>query len=90
MRLLLAITLWYALMSAVTYIAFAIDKGRAERGEWRIPERVLHSLEALGGWPGALYALDALRHKRQKTSYTMVLYGISALHALGGLWWCLH
>ncbi len=43
----------YALVSLLTLIAYGIDKSRAIDGRRRIPERRLHLLELLGGWPGA-------------------------------------
>jgi uncharacterized membrane protein YsdA (DUF1294 family) len=80
----------YLIMSVVAIAAFAIDKQAAERGERRTPERTLHTIEALGGWPGALIALDLLKHKRQKMSYKITLYLISALHvAAWALVWAL-
>lgn len=71
----------YAVMSVVTFAAFAIDKRAAHRGRWRTPERTLHTLELLGGWPGALLAMRLVRHKRRKGRYVAVLWGIIALHA---------
>jgi uncharacterized membrane protein YsdA (DUF1294 family) len=42
-----------ALLSALTYWVYAVDKRRAEERLWRVPEARLHLLELLGGWPGA-------------------------------------
>lgn len=39
------------------------------RARPRIAERTLHGIELLGGWPGALLAREALRHKSWKPSY---------------------
>jgi len=81
------VLLVYLLMSLAAIVAFTLDKAAAVRGERRIPERTLHAIEALGGWPGALIALDLVKHKRQKSSYLSVLYLIAALHgALWALW----
>ena len=79
------ILLIYALMSLVAIVAFTIDKAAAVKGERRVPERTLHTIEALGGWPGALIALDLVKHKRQKRSYTNILYLIAALHVAAWL-----
>ena len=72
----------YCVMSGVTLLAFAVDKMAAQRNTRRIPERTLHLLELCLGWPGALIALHLVRHKRQKSSYTNILYMISAFHIL--------
>ena len=56
-------------INALTYWIYAIDKRRAQAGEWRISERALHLAELLGGWPGALMAQRRLRHKCSKFSF---------------------
>jgi uncharacterized membrane protein YsdA (DUF1294 family)/cold shock CspA family protein len=76
--------LGYAVMSAVAFVLHAVDKRRAGKGAQRLPERVLHALELLGGWPGALLAQRYYRHKTQKTSYQLVFWAIVAVHV--GFW----
>ncbi|WP_404408128.1 cold shock and DUF1294 domain-containing protein [Pseudidiomarina marina] len=64
----------FALLSAVTYFFYAIDKRAAQNGDQRTPENVLHWLSFLGGWPGALIAQQQFRHKTRKTSFRAVFY----------------
>ena len=59
----------YMVMSLVTFAAYAADKSAAARGGFRTQESALHLLEFAGGWPGALIAQRALRHKTRKRSY---------------------
>jgi uncharacterized membrane protein YsdA (DUF1294 family) len=73
---------FYLLMSLVTFAYYGLDKRRAGRGQWRIPERTLHLLELLGGWPGALAGQAFFRHKRSKSSYMLVFWLIVVLHLL--------
>ena len=56
-------------ISAATYLVYAADKSAAERGRWRVSERTLHMWSLLGGWPGALLAQRALRHKTRKDEF---------------------
>jgi len=81
-RLVLLIAAAYLVMSVATFAAFAFDKRAARRGRPRTPERVLHTLELLGGWPGALAAQRLLRHKSKKPAYRLVLALIIAAHIL--------
>lgn len=86
--LIYAVTL--AAMSVVTWVVFAWDKRRAKKKGWRVSERTLHTLELLGGWPGAWLAMRWLRHKSRKRSYRRVFWAIVALHAAGvalAVWW---
>ena len=80
----------YVVMSAVTFIVYAMDKRAARRGAWRTPESTLHLLELFCGWPGALFAQNVLRHKSVKTSFRIVFFVAVALNlsCLGFLvWW---
>ena len=77
----------YGVMSLVTFLMYAIDKGAAESGRRRVPEGRLHLLELLCGWPGALVGQQFFRHKTRKTSFQVVFwfYVILNLSVLGWL-----
>lgn len=49
--------------------AMGIDKRRAIKGKWRIPERTLFLWAALGGAWGSLIGMRAFRHKTKKTAF---------------------
>lgn len=82
-----SILLLYLGASAVTFVAYAHDKSAARRQRRRIPERELHTLAFVGGWPGALLAQQLLRHKSKKESFRTVASLVVALNcaALGWL-----
>ena len=80
--------LWvYATASVAALIAFAIDKRRARLDRRRIPERNLHMLELLGGWPGALVGIFVIRHKSRKFGFLAVTALIVILHATAWFFW---
>lgn len=70
----------YGLASAVTFVLYAYDKQQARHGRWRTPEKVLHGVELLGGWPGALVAQQVFRHKTRKVSFQVWFWLIVAVH----------
>jgi len=72
------------LASVMTFLAYAVDKARASRNAWRIPEAKLHLLALCGGWPGALAAQHLLRHKNRKPAFQVVFWCTVALN-LGAL-----
>ena len=70
----------YTVASLVAFGLYWYDKQQARTGQWRTPENVLHGVELLGGWPGALVAQQVFRHKTRKVSYQVFFWLIVALH----------
>ena len=70
----------YLGMSLFSIWQYSRDKHNAQSGAWRIPEKQLHAVELLGGWPGALLAQQLLRHKTKKASYQGVFWLIVLVH----------
>ncbi len=66
----------YLVASVTTYLLYKHDKQRARDKGWRVPERMLHLGELLGGWPGALIAQQRFRHKTVKLSFRLVFFAI--------------
>jgi uncharacterized membrane protein YsdA (DUF1294 family)/cold shock CspA family protein len=83
-----AIGLLYAALSLLAFIVYAIDKSAARNGGWRTPESTLHLLGLAGGWPGALIAQQALRHKSKKVSFR-ALFWVTVLVNCSALVWLL-
>lgn len=80
----------YSVNSVVTGLVYGYDKWAAQTEGWRIPEATLHSLEFLGGWPGALIGQQVFRHKRRKLDY-MALFALIVLsHGLFWGWYVWH
>jgi uncharacterized membrane protein YsdA (DUF1294 family) len=69
MSLAAAILIYLAAINLATFLAFADDKRRSERGEWRIPERSLLTYAAAGGSLGAVLGQQILRHKTRKEPF---------------------
>jgi len=66
----------YLVMSIVTVVVYAMDKRKAVKSQWRIPEATLHLLELLCGWPGAMFAQVLIRHKNAKFSFQLVFWAM--------------
>lgn len=74
-----------AVISAITFILYGADKGRAKRGAWRIPEKVLLGFSFFGGAPGGLLGMLAFRHKTRHWYFWAInLLGIAWQAALFG------
>ncbi len=72
----------FVVNSLLTILFYWEDKHLAQYKYWRIPEKCLHIWELLCGWPGALYAQQAFRHKRSKTSFMIVFWFCAAVNVL--------
>ena len=64
---------WLAAVNVVTFAVYGIDKAKAKRGAWRVPERTLFLLPLLGGSLGALLGMKVFRHK---TKHWYFVWGI--------------
>jgi uncharacterized membrane protein YsdA (DUF1294 family) len=72
----------YVLMGVGTFLLYRVDKNRAIQGQWRIPESSLQLCALFGGWSGALFAQQYLRHKNRKVSFQLVFWLIVSVHLL--------
>jgi uncharacterized membrane protein YsdA (DUF1294 family) len=72
----------YPFMSLLAVGLYDYDKKQARVQGQRTPEKVLHGVELLGGWPGALIAQQLFRHKTRKVSYQLLFWLIVLLHEL--------
>ena len=61
------------LINIVTFLVFVIDKRRAVKRKWRIPEKTLLGLSLIGGSAGGLIAMYYFRHKIRKPAFA---YGL--------------
>ena len=75
-------SLYCAVMSGITYLAYGWDKQQALEKQWRMTEARLHLMELIGGWPGAFLAQRRLRHKCSKVSYQVVFWLIVLTYQL--------
>jgi len=72
---------YFAVINLATYAAFEIDKQRAIRRGWRLPERLLLVMALIGGSIGAVAAQRRLRHKTLKQPFASELMMIVGLQA---------
>mgnify|MGYP003636428693 FL=1 len=80
------LALAYLGLSMVTYMIYALDKSKAQRGAWRISEASLHFLALIGGWPGAAIAQQLLRHKSKKRSFRIIFWNTVIINCATLAW----
>ena len=64
--------IWILLFSLITLALYAADKGRAQRGRWRIAEKTLYLFGLAGGAIGGILGMKVCRHKTKHISFWLV------------------
>ena len=61
--------LYLLAINLIAFLAMGIDKWKAKKGAWRIPEQTLLSLVLLGGGIGGIAGMYTFRHKTKKPRF---------------------
>ena len=77
--ILRVVILYLVAINVVTFLLYGIDKFKAKRSKWRIPESVLLGLAVIGGSVGAWLGMMVWRHKTQHKKFK---YGIPLILAI--------
>jgi len=74
------VILYLMILNVITFILFGIDKKRAIKDEWRIPEATLMGLAALGGSVGAFAGMEFFRHKTKHKKFKLGIPALIVIH----------
>ena len=75
----LLLVAYVAIINTLAFIVYGIDKLKAKKGRWRIPESTLLLLAVVGGSMGAWYGVRVWHHK---TLHKKFKYGIPLIMAI--------
>ena len=70
------------LINAIGFLLMLVDKYKAKRNLWRIPEATLIGVAALGGSIGAIAGMNLFRHKTKHAKFYIGLPVILALQII--------
>ena len=65
------LTIYLILVNAIAFLLMLIDKQKAKKKKWRIPEATLIGSAAIGGSIGALAGMYTFRHKTKHPKFTI-------------------
>ena len=65
------ILLYLLIVNAVSFLLMLVDKRKAQKNLWRIPESTLLLSAAIGGSLGALAGMYKFRHKTRHLKFTL-------------------
>ena len=65
------IIIYFIAINIIGFFVMWLDKRKAKKGQWRIPEKTLFIITALGGGIGTIAGMYAFRHKTQKLAFVI-------------------
>lgn len=78
--------LYLLLINAVAFLLMLVDKIKAKKNRWRIPERTLFGSALLGGSIGAILGMYTFRHKTKHLSFTLGMPAILIAQVALAIW----
>ena len=77
--------IYLLIINAVAFASMLIDKIKARKNLWRIPEATLLTFAILGGSLGAYAGMQLFRHKTKHPKFSFGLPVILAVHIMIGV-----
>ncbi len=78
---------WLISVNMTALLLYGYDKIQAIRDEFRVPEKIMHTIVLIGGGIGGLAAMIIFRHKIRKAKFQLVFWIILALQIAGAITW---
>ena len=75
--------IYLIIINIIGFLIMYIDKRKAEKGKWRISEKTIFIITALGGGIGTISGMYTFRHKTQKFQFVFCLPAITILKIIG-------
>lgn len=69
-------------INLLTMVAYWTDKQKAKKNKWRISEKTLLFLTAIGGSAGALVGMFGFHHKTRHIKFLLGVPAFFALHVI--------
>lgn len=79
------LTLYLLLVNAAAFLLMLVDKLKARKNLWRIPEAVLMWVAVVGGSLGILAGMYAVRHKTLHLKFTLGVPVILVIQIVGAV-----
>ena len=77
---------YLVLVNAAGLLFMFVDKQKAQRGQWRIPEATLMLTAAIGGSVGSLLGMYLFHHKIRHSKFTVGIPLILVLQVALAIW----
>ena len=74
-------------INIIGFFIMWLDKQKARKGSWRIPEKTLFIITAIGGGIGTTAGMYVFRHKTKKLNFIIGLPFITILEIILGIYY---
>ncbi|MBR2640267.1 MAG: DUF1294 domain-containing protein [Oscillospiraceae bacterium] len=71
---------YYIFINIVAFAMYGADKYFAKKDMWRISEKALIGVAAIGGAFGAFFGMETFRHKTKHTKFNILVPVLMAVH----------
>lgn len=79
------IYIYIVVINALALALMLLDKYKAKKNLWRIPEATLMGVAAIGGSLGAIIGMRLFRHKTKHLKFSIGLPVLLVIHILLGI-----
>lgn len=83
------IVIYFITINLIGFFIMWLDKRKAKKGAWRIPEKTLFIITALGGGIGTIAGMYTFHHKTQKIQFVIGFPLITILEVITIIWFIL-
>ena len=79
------VLIYLIIVNLIALCMYAIDKSKAQKNKWRIPEKALFLIAIIGGSIGALAGMYIFRHKTKHWYFVVGIPAILIVQVVGGI-----
>ena len=83
------IIIYIIIINIIGFLIMLIDKKKAIKGSYRIPEKTLFLITAIGGGIGTTLGMYVFRHKTKKLNFVIGMPLITILEVIGIIYYFL-
>ena len=80
------IIIYFVFINLIGFFVMWLDKRKAKKGAWRIPEKTLFIITGLGGGIGTTAGMYVFRHKTKKIQFVIGFPLITTLEIITVIW----